>query len=468
VTTAAAPRRFPSGFRRRLALTFVAVAGVASGALAIGAAAAVTSYRHHSFSEHARAEAAQDLRLVGDGVPAASLLDRLQPSEHPGGADVLVVHDGTERASVDRLHLTDVPASMRRAVRDDPGEDVSGTTRIAGDPFLVVGRSLDGAEVYFFFSRADLLRGLDELRVTLLIGWVVVLAAAGVVGTLVARRTLRPVQDAADAARSVAEGLLETRLSVDSDDEFGQWAASFNEMVAALADKVVALEAARDREERFNADVAHELRTPLGSIVTAATLLEQHADELPEHLRRPLALTVAGARRLHRLVDELLELHRLEAGQEQLDGSEVEPTDAVRATIAAHGWDRAQLHAEGGVGVVTDRRRLDRIVTNLVANAFDHGGGDVHIDVRLEPPWAVVVVRDDGPGISPEDLPLVFDRYFKVNRARTNRATQNRSGGSGLGLSIAAEQARLLGGDLSATSTVGRGSTFTLRLPAEP
>ena len=461
-----AMQRFPTGLRRRLALMFVLVAGASAGALAVGASAAVTSYRHHSFRDRAHLEVQEDLAVVDGASPGSLLVPRLQRTEEPGGPGVLVAEDGVTSASVNTLSLRNVPPDLRARVGAGNDELVDGTTSISGDSYLVLGTRLPGdVEAYFFFSRADLLRGLAELRVTLLIGWIVVVAAAAIVGTLVARRTLRPVQAAADAARSVAEGLLETRLVVDSDDEFGQWAQSFNEMVAALEEKILALERARDRELRFNADVAHELRTPLGSLVTAATLVEEHADDLPAHLRRPSELVVAGARRLHRLVDELLELHRLEAGQEVVDAQQEDLTALVTAALVGHGWqDRVRLRTEGGPVVETDRRRVDRIVANLVGNALDHGGGDVTVTVAAEGTTARLVVEDRGPGIPPEALPSLFDRYYKVSRSRTAPSARA-GGGSGLGLAIAAEQARLLGGRLGVTSELGRGTTFTLELP---
>lgn len=460
-------QRFPSGFRRRLALAFVAVAGVAAGSLAVGASLAVTSYRHHSFRERARSDALADIRLLEGESRADALVAGLEPSEQPGGPGVLVIEGDSVAGSVETLGIGDIPGGLRSEVARHPDELVSGTTSIRGDSILVLGTNLpDGGEAYFFFSQEDLLRGLTELSITLLIGWVIVLGAAAVVGTLVARRTLRPVRAAAEAARSVTEGLLETRLSVDGDDEFGQWAESFNEMVGALEDKIQALERARDREQRFNADVAHELRTPLGALVTAATLLGDNADELPPDLQRPAAIVVAGARRLHRLVDELLELHRLEAGQEVVDSDRLDMVPALHAALVAHGWDRAvEVVADSDVPPLqTDRRRVDRVIANLIGNALDHGGGDVTVTVTSDHLGVGVAVSDRGPGIEADDLRHLFDRYFKVSRSRTT-ATGASTGGSGLGLAIAAEQARLLGGRLDVESTPGAGATFTLWLP---
>jgi two-component system sensor histidine kinase MtrB len=457
---------FPTGFRRRLALAFVVVAGVAAGSLAIGAAMAVTSYRHHAFRDRAREEATKDLARLDASSPVSSLVRKLEGTEQLGGPDLMVIEDGAVTASVDRLDTDDVPSRLRSQVRAGGDELVAATTTIDDGPFYVLGRSIGGgAEVYFFFSQGDLRHGLTELRVTLVLGWAIVVVGAAVAGTLVARRTLRPVQAAADAARSVTEGLLATRLRVEGDDEFALWAQSFNEMVGALEEKIVALEEAGERERRFNADVAHELRTPLGTLVTAATLVEEQERDLPAHLQRPMQLILDGVRRMHRLVDELLELHRLEAGQEVVDGAELDLATVVCEAVALHGWeDEVVVDVRARPLLRTDRRRVDRIVVNLVGNALDHGGGDVVVEVD-QGAQAVVAVRDHGPGIAPDALPRLFDRYFKVSPSRPSRREAAGSTGSGLGLAIAAEQAKLLGGSIDVESVPGEGSTFTLRLP---
>jgi two-component system sensor histidine kinase MtrB len=448
-------------------MAFVVVAGVAAGTLAIGAAMAVTSYRHHAFRERAQEEATKDLARLDDTSPVSSLVRRLEGSEQLGGPDVMVVERGEVTASVERLDVADVPDVLRERVVEADAGLVAATTSIDDVPFYVLGQAINrDAQVYFFFSQGDLHHGLIELRITLVLGWVIVVIGAAVAGTLVARRTLRPVRAAADAARSVTEGLLATRLRVEGDDEFGQWARSFNEMVGALEGKIADLEVASQRERRFNADVAHELRTPLGTLVTAATLVEEQEDDLPEHLRRPIELIVVGARRMHRLVDELLELHRLEAGQEVVEDGELDVVGAVQEALAAHGWDQVALEARATPRLRSDRRRIDRIIANLVGNALVHGGGDVVVEVD-EGTDVTVAVRDTGPGIAPESMPHLFDRYFKASPSRAVDPEATSSTGSGLGLAIAAEQARLLGGRIEVRSTPGDGATFTLHLPRQ-
>lgn len=459
---------FPGRMRRRLAVMFVAVAGVSAGALAVGAAVITQSYRVDQFNDRAHLNIVRDVRLLAAGAPTEAVAARLRDIQRPGGSAVIVIEDGQVVTSVDSLTLAQIPDGMREEVAAEPGAIVDADTDLADGSTLVVG-TLDettGAELYFFFPRQELLRSINDLRVTLGIGWVIVVVIAGLVGTLVARQTLRPIRSAADAARSVAEGLLDTRLPVRGDDEFGEWASSFNRMVAALEEKIHALAAAGERERRFTADVAHELRTPLSAVLAAASHLEQRASDVPDDVAEVTQLLVGAARRLDRLTAELLELHRLEGGQEELHVEAVDLASAIAGATAAHGWrDRVRISEHQRVVVETDRRRVDRIVVNLVANALQHGGTDARVDVWSEAGDAVVSVSDDGPGISPENLSRVFDRHFKVRVDR--HADGAASGGSGLGLSIAQESAQRLGGRLTVTSTPGLGATFVLRLPLE-
>ena len=133
---------------------------------------------------------------------------------------------------------------------------------------------------------------------------------AGAAGALAARRVLRPVGQASAAAHALAEGLLDTRLPVETDDEFGAWAASFNEMADALEEKIRALSEAQARERRFTADVAHELRTPVTALVGEASLLREQLERMPVEAKRPAQLMVDDVSRLRRLVEELMEISR--------------------------------------------------------------------------------------------------------------------------------------------------------------
>lgn len=450
---------FPRRFRRRLTVGFVLAAGLAAATVSAAGFLAARSYRLQAFADRALERSESNLALVARELAASGGERPAALDAHRDVFETLVLSRGRAFASHPALGADDVPPALRAA--GGSPELASARTDVAGVPHLVVGATTGEppAEVYFFFPQGELVAGLAELRDTLLGASVAVTAAAALAGNAVARRTLRPVRAAADAAHSVAEGLLGTRLAARTDDEFGAWAGQFNEMAEALEQKIRALAEARDRERRFTADVAHELRTPLGALVGAASLLQEHLDEMPAEARRPAELVVGGARRLRRLVEDLMELSRLDAGHEATGAEPVELGAAVAAAVRAHGWDATvALEAAEPVAVTTDRRRLDRVVVNLLANAVEHGGRNVRARVRREDGAGVVEVADEGPGIPPGDLPRIFDRFHKADPARSR-------GGSGLGLAIARESAELLGGTLGVRSEPGTGTCFTLRLP---
>jgi two-component system sensor histidine kinase MtrB len=153
---------------------------------------------------------------------------------------------------------------------------------------------------------------------------------------------------------------------------------------------------------------------------------------------------------------------RFAAGVEALRLEDVELRALVEAVVRARGWTDRVVVEGPPLAVPTDRRRAERVVANLVGNGIEHGGGHVLVRVGHEPGWATVAVSDRGPGIAPEHVSRLFDRFYKADPARA-------ASGSGLGLSIAVEHARLLGGRIDVWSEVGTGSRFTLRLPvAEP
>jgi two-component system sensor histidine kinase MtrB len=354
------------------------------------------------------------------------------------------------------VSVRQVPNELREVVR--AGNLGYQRKTVAGTHYLVVGgRSGRDSELYYFSSEQDLHSELTQLRNILLVGVGILMLVAGFAGAFLARSTLRPVARASDAARSLAEGLLETRLPVEGRDEFGVWAQSFNEMATALEGKISALSAAQARERRFTADVAHELRTPLTALVGEASLLAQHVDAMPPAPRKPAELLIADVGRLRRLVEDLMEIARFDAGVETLQLEPVDLNAVVQATVRARGWDdRVRLEAER-VDVTSDPRRLEGIVANLVGNALQHGSPSVDVRVGRDDGRPFVEVADKGPGIPPEHLPHLFERFYKADPSRSG-------GGTGLGLAIAQENARLLGGRIEVWSELGQGSRFTLRL----
>jgi signal transduction histidine kinase len=446
----------PHGVRGRLIVAFVLVAAISAGTLAVTSYLLVRQARLQGSLTASAVQAREGLNLAAAiTYPEASSFVRAY--EQRGSHAVLIFPAGRRVASDTRVNPP-IPAALRSLVRQ--GQLGYQRMDVGGLPYLAVAGRVPGsaAELYLFFPEQSIEHNLAQLRNILTAAWLGVLLLAALVGRALARRTLEPVARASQAAKLIAGGRLETRLPVSAADEFGAWAAAFNEMADALEGKIAALSAAQARELRFTANVAHELRTPLAALVAGASLLSDQVSDLPEPARRPVELLIGDVSRLRMLVDELLEISRLDAETEPVQQRLVDVRSLVIALIGARGWqDRVAVDGEP-LRLTTDPRRLERILVNLIGNAVEHSGRDVAVRTGTDGARGYVEVADAGPGIRPEHLPYVFERFYKADPARTGA-------GSGLGLAIAQENARLLDGNIRVSSDMERGSVFRLTLP---
>jgi len=446
----------PRGLRWRLIVAFVLVAAVSAGALAVASYLLVRQARLQASVTTSAARAREDLNLAAAITyqEAGGLVGAYE--QH--GTPAVLIFPGHPRVVSDAQVSPPIPRTLRGLVR----RGLLGYQRmeVAGLPYLVVAGRVPGSagQLYLFFPERDIERNLAQLRNTLAAAWLGVLLLAALVGRMLARRTLDPVARASQAARLIAGGRLDTRLPAGPADEFGAWAAAFNEMADALEAKIAALSEAQARERRFTANVAHELRTPLTALVAEASLLRDQLGHLPDQARRPVELLVGDVSRLRTLVDELMEISRLDARSEPVQQRLVDVRAIAVALVSARGWqDRVAVSGQA-LTLPTDPRRIERILVNLVGNAVEHSGRDIAVRAGIDGDSAYVDVADSGPGIAPEHLPHVFERFYKADSARARA-------GSGLGLAIALENARLLGGGISVSSEVARGSVFRLTLP---
>jgi signal transduction histidine kinase len=452
----------PGSLRRRLAIAFMLVAGLSAAALAVASYVIVREARLSDSVDRSLEQSRFNLVLANETLtanPSQQEIDQLLVAYERRGGFETVGTTGTRRFSSSvSLSVQEVPGALRAIVAS--GRLGYQRVDVTGTRYIVVGGEVKRAntELYYFYSEERLWDELAQLRNVLLAALGVVAVLGALVGAVLARRILAPVGRASQAAHSLAEGLLETRLPVESRDEFGAWAASFNEMADALQAKIRALSESQARERRFTSDVSHELRTPLTALVAEASLLAEHLDRMPPEARRPAELLVADVARLRDLVEDLMEISRLDAGEARIREERVDLHSLVESAVRSRGWDdRVRIEGDGVV-LQSDHRRLERIASNLIGNALEHGGREVAARVGRDGVGAFLEVSDKGAGIAPDRLPHVFDRFYKADAARAGP-------GSGLGLAIALENARLLGGDIEVWSEVGRGTRFTLRLP---
>jgi len=327
-------------------------------------------------------------------------------------------------------------------------------------------------EAYFFYPLKFQEETLTRLTLFLLLVGAGLLVAVVVLAAISIGRVLRPIQRARDVAEEIAAGNLAARIpQATSHDDFGRLAESFNRMTDNLAQKINELEHVGNLQARFVSDVSHELRTPLATVRMAADYIHAARTGLPPDAQRAAVLLERELERFENLLEDLLEISRFDAGVINLEPVEVDLGSLLDEVVdaldpIAHGRKvDVGLAVERGQGpplVAADPRRLDRVFSNLVKNAIEHTAeGSVRIWVGRRGPDVVATVADDGEGIPAEDLPHIFERFYRadVHRART-------LGGTGLGLAIALENVNLHRGSISVRSEVGEGSTFTVTLPA--
>ncbi|WP_037609721.1 sensor histidine kinase [Streptacidiphilus rugosus] len=393
--------------------------------------------------------------------------------------DVLLTTPDCSYSTSGEFTPSTVPAALQEQVGKpcghctaDPGQYHLFWQRVSLDglPYLVGGTKVlpNGPTAYMFKSLDDERRDMDSLAWSLGIATLLALVGAALLAQAAAATVLRPVARLAEAARQLGEGNLATRLEVTGQDELAELSRTFNHTAAALEEQVDELSAREHASRRFVADMSHELRTPLTAMTAVTDILEDEADTLDPMIEPAVRLVVSETRRLTELVENLMEVTRFDAGTAKVVVDEVDITDLITSTIDARAWlDAVEVDAERGLLVRVDPRRIDVVLANLIGNALKHGGSPVRVrayeEAGSDGDWLVVEVADGGPGIPEDVLPHVFDRFFKAD------ASRRRSEGSGLGLSIAMENARIHGGTISAANAQdGVGAVFTLRLPKTP
>ncbi|GAA0541361.1 two-component system sensor histidine kinase MtrB [Saccharopolyspora erythraea NRRL 2338] len=338
------------------------------------------------------------------------------------------------------------------------GGTTTETVPVEGGGQLLAFASRVGPDLVLveFYDMQPLHSELSQLRNALAVVALGVSALGVVLALLAAASVQRPVRKVAAAAHRIGEGAFDTRLPVRGKDEIAELTSAFNTMAQRLGDSIEELRVKDRQQQRFVADVAHDLRTPTASLVAAADSLE-HPD--PESRSRAVALVSTQARRLARLVDDLLEISRFDSGAAELRPEGVDLRELVREAIELVTCDAdVRLDATADTTLVGDPRRLHTIVCNLLANAVHHGAEPVTVAIDGTDPGQVVLrVADSGPGVPEELTRILFDRFVRGDRARS--ATD----GSGLGMAIAQQNALVHGGRITVHND--GGAVFTLTLP---
>lgn len=448
-----------SGLRNRIIIRFATVALLLS--ILLGAITYVTVRQILLEDRQASAiqQVTQDARLLaalGSTVSNPSeLLAALRP---PSRSTPLLLRDGQWFAASLQVRPEDLPAELVAMVME--GRAGRQTALLTDRPVLVVGAPLGGELGSYFevLSLVDVAATLGTLSTVLIGAGATTTLAGALLGGLIANRLLRPLRDMNRVARQIAGGELDTRLDRGLDRDLEDLVVSFNRMADSLQSRLA-------REARFASDVAHELRTPLTTLVTSLAVLERRGDELSSPGREALELLARDVRRLERTASDLIELAKLDAGGEEME-LDVLPAGVLIGSVMGR-LRRSDvdidIDASASRSLVRfDERRLERVLSNLLDNADTHGGGVSRIALVGGGDKVQVWVEDDGPGIDPDDIDRIFERFAR------GLDTAPRPRGSGLGLALARENARLQGGRLWVEDRPQGGARFVLELGAEP
>ncbi|NAZ82515.1 HAMP domain-containing protein [Kineococcus sp. R8] len=408
---------------------------------------------------------------AGAAGPTASPGTSPAPSPSPGAADTAVVRD----IASEGLAGSDVPEGLRRAVAGSDVQqlqlvDLRATT---GSPALLVGQlvTLPRAgeyELYFVYSLASEEQTLRLVRTTFIGGGVALVVLVGAVAWVVARTVVQPVREAAGTAERLTSGRLHERMRVRGSDDLARLARAFNEMAAGMQQHIEQLEELSVLQRRFVSDVSHELRTPLTTIRMAGEVLHDARADFDPAVARSSELLLTQLERFDSLLQDLLEISRFDAGAAAL---EADPQDVrtivarvvdFTSSLAERRGSQVRVSVPGSPCTAeVDSRRIERVLRNLLGNAVEHGEArPIEVTVVCDERAVAVGVRDHGVGLSPAQLPRVFDRFWRADPARART-----TGGSGLGLAISLEDTRLHGGWLQVWGRPGEGCHFVLTIP---
>lgn len=445
---------------RRAGLRARLIAGFAAGALALSATMALASYqvaRQSLLAERERTAvraAYYDAAVVRSGLGATvrpDLLAVLRTLDTGENRRAVLQRDGAFFArQADQGVTGAIPGELQRQATG--GTAAVQRVSIDGRATLVVAVPLSASDIlYEVDSLQELEHTLGVLTGVLTLVAVSTAALGALLGWYASRYVLRPLTRVADAAQEIAGGASSARLDPAAEPDLARLTTSFNHMVDELS-------ARTERDRRFAADVSHELRSPLQTLAAAASVLERRRDHLDTRTATAAGLVTDEIARFQQLVNDLLELSR---GDRPAARTPIDVAELARQACRDRLLPPAIVCAEGPVTWSVDRRRVGQLLGNLLDNAQAYGGGAIAVRLACEETQGCIEVDDEGPGVSPADKPVIFDRFVR-GRSAGARADSN---GAGLGLALVAQHAAAHGGTATVLDRPGGGARFRVCLP---
>lgn len=462
------------GLRARVTLAFA----IGALLLSMGMSLLVLGVARSNLVSNRESSATQQIsvnaRIVRSGVnPDADVSVLLGSLQTPDGSRPVLFQAAQQVRGVEgsgwsqrdpEYGRSALPETLRETVLSGTPAKMRFPHPTTGDKSLAIGipiRDFGGA----YFEIVDL-QSLDDtltsISFTLFGASIATVLAGAALGWYSSRRILRPLGAVGEAARKLASGELDTRIRALVDPDLEPIITSFNGMAGTLEDRI-------EKDAQFSSDVSHELRSPLMTLQASLEVLENNRGDLNERAQSALDLLAADLDRFRELVEDLLEMSRFDAGVMLLELDEVLLTEFVRQVVRANGShvpverspDMVVDEELGDVITALDKRRIARVLTNLLINADKYGDGAVAVRIDADDDWVWIYVDDAGEGVPEEDRDRIFERFNRASAAHRRGS----STGVGLGLALVAEHVRLHGGRVWVEDAPGSGARFAVEIP---
>jgi signal transduction histidine kinase len=439
------------GLRTRVALVFAVLSMVVAVLVASGIYLVSRSYLTNQRQSAGLTRALLDARSVD-----ATIAGGTQPGEVLSQLPVVGASQALMRVGAvwysrgSGIAPSDIPVSLIDLTLTEGGAQ---QTFVIGDQYYYAVGVYTRSGLYVeLFPLSDLLETLRNGALLLALLAIGAFVLGGATGRYVGGLLMRPLQRMGAGARRLADGELTVRLPDTGDPDLDPISDSFNDMAVAVASRI-------ERERRFVANVSHELRSPLTTVVATAELLEEHHESFPPREARLVTSLAAQSRRLTRILLDLLEIASVTArAPVQRDATDI--AALIEAILAGRNLETDLLHGDRPV-IVTDARRVERVMANLIDNATRHGDGVRQILMVAGEGRVRIHVDDAGPGVDPDEVERLFEPF-----ARGRGTADGQVEGAGLGLAIVREQSEAIGGRVDVGESPFGGARFTLDLPA--
>ncbi len=449
------------GLRARISIAFAAATLLLTGTLSVLTLGVTREVLLTNREDGAFQFALRNAEAVRNNLP--SQVNDVVSALNTSYGSQPVIRVGTEWYSQNPVELgrADLPQGLR-AIVDQQDTAARQRAEIRGHPMLVVGIPIPGDVDASYYEAIDLADTDDTLQVlsTILIGTTAVATVvSAVLGYWVSRRTLLPLTEVSQASRLIADGRLDTRIEPPADRDLARLVEGFNDMAQAL-------EARISRDGRFASEVSHELRSPLMTLTASVAVLENSKDSLPPRAVTALELLATDIERFTQLVEDLLEISRFDVGTARLERDDLLVTEFVRQVLRHESLRHVPVDVSSDVEnlvIQADKRRLGRVMSNLLDNARKYAGGAVRVELDRTEDRLLIAVEDAGPGVAPDERLVIFDRFSRGSSGGRRGADT----GVGLGLALVTEDVNLHGGEVwvEDRSDGEPGGRFVVGLP---